>query len=66
MSHKLFSEARSAAVELGKPPISSLETPYVVLQKNKLFLDDPQKLFTFQHPNKGNFVKCVSILLLNK
>lgn len=54
MSQKLYSEAKSALAEAGKPSYSTLETPWVVLQKNKLYLDQPVPLFTFHHPNRGS------------
>lgn len=53
-SSKLFNESRMCQ-EKEKGPLAHFETPYVVYLQNKYDIDAPQPLFTFHHPNKGNY-----------
>jgi protein arginine N-methyltransferase 5 len=51
-SSKLFNEVRSCR-ERDKPYFTSFEMSYVVHFRNRTELADPQSLFTFTHPNRG-------------
>lgn len=48
-SHKLYSEVKAIK---SRDIYSHFEAPYVVLLQNKFMIDDPQRLFTFSHPNR--------------
>lgn len=49
-SPKLYAEV-SGCKEVGKSPEAHFECPYVVRLQNVNYLDEPQAVFTFIHPN---------------
>jgi len=63
MSSKLFNEVRSGR-EVDKHMYSQFEMPYVVHLHNKYEFAEPQKLFTFTHPNLGDVYVIKSGILL--
>ena len=63
-SSKLFNEVRSCH-ERDKPFFTSFEMSYhsYVHFRNRTELADPQALFTFTHPNRG---QCLKLILLSR
>jgi hypothetical protein len=57
-----FYEVRSCH-ERDKPYFTSFEMSYVVHFRNRTELADPQALFTFTHPNRG---ECLKLILLSR
>ena len=49
--------------ERDKPYFTSFEMSYVVHFRNRTELADPQALFTFTHPNRG---ECLKLILLSR
>ncbi|XP_023343008.1 protein arginine N-methyltransferase 5 [Eurytemora carolleeae] len=54
-SSKLFNEYRNSKDDT-KHPKAAFETPYVVHLLNRVELDEPQPLFTFDHPNLDRII----------
>lgn len=51
-SSKLYNEVRQFR-DKDKSAIAHFETPYIVHLQNKYVIASPQKLFSFEHPNRG-------------
>ena len=52
-SQKLYNEVRNCSDhETKKPKLTAFEMPYVVRIHNFCSLDEPKKVFTFEHPSK--------------
>ena len=53
-SPKLYNDVRNCR-EKDKPAVTPFEMPYVVYLQNVLRVGEPQPLFHFRHPNRGQF-----------
>ncbi|XP_043285900.1 protein arginine N-methyltransferase 5 isoform X2 [Venturia canescens] len=54
-SSKLYNEVRQFR-DKDKSAIAHFETPYIVHLQNKYVIANPQKLFSFDHPNKDEII----------
>ena len=63
-SPKLFAEV-TACKEVGKIPEANYECPYVVRLQNVNYIDDPQAVFTFVHPNRDDPIDNQRYICLN-